>query len=117
VLLDDGSDGSTITPANYASYILLDVDRTESFTTESAAAAFGAATPASTLSLNETRTLDFVVNDYYLPDNAGGVSLDITGGEQETYSWVMMLIGVTAIGCVLRSRARAFSTLPQHVSR
>ena len=77
VLLDDGSDGSTINPANYNSFILADVDPTESFSTEYEAALFGAETAPTVLTFTRTTTLDFVVNDYYLPDNAGGVSLDI----------------------------------------
>ncbi len=115
-LLDDGHDGATITPSNYASYILLDVDPLypqDAFTSEAAAAAFGAATPASTLTFSTTTTVDFVVDDYYLPDNAGGVSLDIENTSSpvspvpEPAAWTLMLLGVAAIGGSVRRRSVA----------
>lgn len=79
MLADDGSDGSTISQANYASFILADVDASTSdeFSSESAAADFGYNTPPTDFTLSVATTLDFVVNDYDLIDNAGGVSLDI----------------------------------------
>lgn len=80
-LLDDGAGGATISPANYASHILFDVDAAypaDAFTSEAIAANFGYNTPAQLLTLSGTTTLDFVVNDYYLADNAGGVSLAIS---------------------------------------
>jgi hypothetical protein len=110
-LLDDGSDGSTITPSTYAAHILLDVDASftqDSFTTEAAAAAFGAQTAPSTLTFATATVVDFVVNDYYLPDNAGGVSLDVepasasSGAVPEPAAWVMALAGFLAVGGSLR---------------
>lgn len=82
MLKDDGSNGSTINTSNYASFLLADVDSTEAFSSESAAAQFGYATAPTEFTLTTTMLLDFVVNDYYLADNAGGVSLNIacTGG-------------------------------------
>lgn len=77
MLKDDGSDGSTINTSNYASFLLADVDPTQSFSMESAAAQFGYATAPTGFTLTTTTLLDFVVNDYLLEDNAGGVSLDI----------------------------------------
>jgi hypothetical protein len=112
-LLDDGADGATINTSNYAAHLLLDIDPLfvqDSFTTEAAAAAFGAATPPSTLTFSAPTTVDFVVNDYYLPDNAGGVSLDIepVGGAPapvpEPASWAMMIVGVGGLGAALRRR-------------
>jgi hypothetical protein len=106
-LIDDGSGGSTITPANYASHLLLDVDATQSFGSEGAAAAFGASTPAQTFTLTAPTTIDFVVNDYYLPDNSGGVSLllsSVRSALPEPSTWAMMLIGFAGIGMALRRR-------------
>jgi hypothetical protein len=77
VLTDDGSDGSTIDSANYASHLLQDIDPTQEFATETEAADFGTTTSIANIVLSGTTTLDFVVNDYDLNDNAGGVSLDI----------------------------------------
>jgi hypothetical protein len=77
VLFDDGSDGSTVDPANYSSLLIADVDPTQAFSTELAAANFGAATTPTVITLSKTTTLDFVVNDNQLGDNAGGVSLAV----------------------------------------
>jgi hypothetical protein len=106
VFRDDGSDGSTINPDNYNSFILADVDSTEAFPTEYAAAVFGAATPPTVLTFTHTTTLDFVVNDYYLPDNAGGVSLDISkvSSTPEPASLLLILTGAAGVGARLRGR-------------
>lgn len=51
----------------------------------------------STFYLPTTTTLDFMIRDYYLPDNAGGVALNITAvPEPETY--VMLLVGLSWLG-------------------
>ena len=110
-LLDDGQDGATINVGNYASHILLDVDApnpADAFTTEAQAAAFGAATPISQLTFTQTTTVDFVVNDYYLPDNAGGVSLDIESASAapEPATWGMMLFGFAGLGFIGHRRAK-----------
>jgi hypothetical protein len=117
-LLDDGADGATINSSNYSAHLLLDVDSLnpqDTFTSESAAAAFGAATTPSTLTFTATTTVDFIVDDYYLPDNAGGVSLDIQSlstapaAVPETASWAMMLCGFGLVGTGLRRRKVAIS--------
>ena len=119
-LLDDGSDGSTIEGANYAAHLLLDVDQPnpqDAFPTEAQAAVFGATTTPSMLTFSQTTTVDFVVNDDYLPDNTGGVSLDIEpmsappppppppSAVPEPASWAMMLAGSALLGGALRRRA------------
>ncbi len=112
-LLDDGADGATIDQSNYAAHLLLDIDaplNPDSFTTEAAAAVYGAATPPSTLTFSAPTTVDFVINDYYLPDNAGGISLDIepVGGAPapvpEPAAWALMLVGLGGLGAALRRR-------------
>lgn len=113
-LRDDGSQGSTINPDNYASYILLDIDSTQSFPTESAAAAFGAATPPPSLTFAVTTTVNFVVNDYYLADNDGGVSLDVRQDEigdavPEPATWAMMVCSFGLVGGAMRRRGLSVS--------
>jgi hypothetical protein len=107
-LLDDGSGGSTINPSNYSNYLLLDVDPTQVFGSEADAAAFGASTPAQTFTLNSTTTVDFVVNDYFLGDNTGGVSLLLSSVSSlpEPSTWAMMLIGFGAVGFALKKQKR-----------
>ena len=95
VLYDDGDDGATIDPSNYASHLIADVDPTEAFSTAAAAALFGYNTAPLQIALSSTTTLDFVVNDYYLPDNAGGVSLDVhdeSSSVPEAPTWTMMIV-------------------------
>ncbi len=115
-LVDDGSDGSTIDPSNYASHVLLDVDGAypaDNFASEAAAAAFGAATPSSTLTLTAPTTVDFIVNDYFLSDNAGGVSLDIqaVSAAPESSTWSLMIAGTSLVGAMLRRRRRGRGAL------
>lgn len=107
MLKDDGSHGSTVNATNYASFVLADVDRTNVFSSESDAALFGYNTPAQMLTLTSTTMLDFVVNDYYLGDNTGGVSLAIvctagacrapTTGVPEPGSLATMLVGLLLV--------------------
>jgi hypothetical protein len=109
VLTDDGHDGATISPSNYASHLIADIDPTEAFSTESAGALFGYETPALHFTLSTKTTLDFVINDYYLPDNAGGVSLDLHGGPSpvpEASTWAMILLGFAGFGFVGRWTSR-----------
>ncbi len=77
------------------------------FPTEAAAAAFGAGTSVPNLTFATTTTVEFVVNDYYFPDNTGGVSLKINsaGGGPEPATWSMMMIGIGMVGFALRRRA------------
>ena len=107
-LLDDGSAGSTISQANYASHILLDVDAAypaDAFTSESIAANFGYNTPAQLITLSGTTTLDFVVNDYYLGDNLGGVSLAISAVPLPA---ALPLFGTALVGLIgLARRSRS----------
>ena len=110
-LLDDGAGGSTINPGNYANYILLDIDRRnpeDTFATEAEAAAFGANTPPPTLTFTQTTTVNFVVNDYFLEDNAGGVSLTtearVPSGVPEPAAWALMIGGFGVAGLSARRR-------------
>lgn len=96
--------------------MLLDVDALnpqDTFTTENAAAAFGAATAPSFLTFATATTVDFVIDDYYLPDNAGGVSLDVeavspsTPAVPEPATWATMVGGLGLAGGAIRRRRSA----------
>jgi hypothetical protein len=62
--------------------------------------------------LDSTRTLDFITEDYYPYDNAGGVALNIqlqggettSGGVPEPATWAMMILGFSAVGLTARRR-------------
>ena len=56
------------------------------------------ATYSDTLTLGTTTTLDFFILDYYLPDNAGGVALNISSGVPEPSTWAMMILGFAGVG-------------------
>jgi hypothetical protein len=117
--LDDGADGSTINAYNYDAHLLLDVDAAnpqDTFRSEQIAADFGTATAPSLLTFATTTTVDFVVDDYDLRDNAGGVSLDIEPlsiappAVPEPASWTMMLTGFGLIGAVARRSKTAIGS-------
>ena len=113
VLYDDGDDGATIDPSNYASHLIADVDPTEAFSTAAAAALFGYNTAPLQIALSSTTTLDFIVNDYYLPDNAGGVSLDVHdefSSVPEAPTWTMMIAGLAGLGFMRHWRIKARRT-------
>ena len=60
-------------------------------------------------SLTKQTTLDFFVIDGYLPDNVGGVALNITpltavSAAPEPSAWMLMLAGVGGVGLKLRRR-------------
>jgi hypothetical protein len=57
------------------------------------------------LTLSTRTTLDFFVVDGYLPDNVGGVALDIspTLAAPEPGSWLLLLCGVGMSGATLRA--------------
>ncbi len=60
----------------------------------------------ATFTLASTTTLNFFVLDYYGPDNAGGVSLNIAGGVPEPSTWAMMILGFAGVGFVAYRRRR-----------
>lgn len=59
---------------------------------------------SDSFTLAQTTTLDFMVRDYYLPDNAGGIAVNISSAVPEPASALLMLGGVAAL--VLRRRRR-----------
>jgi hypothetical protein len=64
---------------------------------------------SDTFTLTQTTDLAFVTEDYYPPDNAGGVSLNITlqgdtGAVPEPASWALMMCGLGLAGGALRAR-------------
>ncbi len=111
-LFDDGADGAAIGPSNYVANTLFNVDApvADRRSTEQEAADFGASTAAQTFTVNKTTTIDFVVNDYYLSDNAGGISLiyDTAGAVAipEPSTWALMSLGVLALGAISRAARR-----------
>ncbi len=67
---------------------------------------------SQTLTLAAPTTLAFTLRDYYVPDNGGGVALDIepAGGAAavpEPATWAMFAGGFGLVGGTLRRRARA----------
>lgn len=60
-------------------------------------------TPAFKLHLSHDSVVAFAAADYYLPDNLGGMSLQITA-VPEPSSWALMLTGVAALGVMLGKR-------------
>jgi hypothetical protein len=54
--------------------------------------------------LPTTTKLDFFTIDYYLPDNAGGVALDISAAAPEPSTWAMLTIGFAGLGALTRRR-------------
>lgn len=66
----------------------------------------------ATFTLAATTTLDFITEDYYPWDNAGGVTLDIqpagvAAPVPEPQSLALMLAGLAALASAARRRARA----------
>ena len=60
-----------------------------------------------TLTLTHTTTLDFLIDDYYLPDNGGGVALNISSSSVPEPSAVTLLGAAVVIGiCYAGSRWR-----------
>jgi hypothetical protein len=57
---------------------------------------------SSSFTLTQATTLDLMIRDYYLPDNAGGVAVSITSAVPEPVSLALMLGGVATL--VLRRR-------------
>lgn len=60
-----------------------------------------------TLTLSKTTTLDFFVDDYYLPDNTGGVSLLISSSTAipEPASIALTLAGLVVFAMARRKRS------------
>ena len=62
---------------------------------------------SDTITLLTRTKLDFFTIDYYVPDNAGGVALDISSAVAavpEPATWAMFLTGFGAIGALARRR-------------
>lgn len=59
-----------------------------------------------TFTLTQTTTLDFMIRDYYLPDNAGGVAVSIAA-VPEASSTALLALGLLALGLRLRARRRS----------
>jgi hypothetical protein len=63
--------------------------------------AYQAANPIS-FTLTSPSTVNFAVPDTYYPDNVGGVSLSVVSAAPEPAAWMLMILGVGAIGVMLR---------------
>ena len=59
----------------------------------------------ASLTLSQTTTLDFGIVDYYLPDNAGGVSLNIAPVPEPAAVWLLTW-AFAALGLLKRRHAR-----------
>jgi hypothetical protein len=59
---------------------------------------------STTLTLPSAKTVDFIIEDYYLPDNAGGITLQVTS-VPEPSSW--LLIGCGLLGLAGWRKLRA----------
>ena len=62
---------------------------------------------SSTLTLLSTTTLDFITEDYYPYDNAGGIALNITSSTApvpEPTTWALMFAGLCGLGTLARKR-------------
>jgi len=61
---------------------------------------------SGTFTLTQTTDLSFLTEDYYGPDNLGGVSLDVrnVSAVPEPASWALMLVGFGVAGAALRRR-------------
>jgi hypothetical protein len=51
-----------------------------------------------TLTLSAPTTLLFTLRDYYVPDNAGGISLNIAGAVPEPATHALWALGLAAVG-------------------
>lgn len=63
---------------------------------------------SSTLTLLATTTLDFITEDYYPYDNAGGIALKITSSTApvpEPTTWALMFAGLCGLGMAARKRS------------
>jgi hypothetical protein len=85
----------------------------------SAAAEAAAVNYVGHFTLSQATTVDFMIEDYYLPDNFGGVALDVEldrpigqpGGVPEPATWAMMLMGLGGLGASLRASRRRGAAL------
>lgn len=78
------------------------------FTTQAAAAAQPYAQNFSAnFTLAAMTTLDFVTEDYFPADNAGGMSLKVAAAVPEPSSWALLCGGLLAVGFVGRNRWRS----------
>lgn len=70
----------------------------------------------ATLTLPAKTTLDFVIEDYQLNDNAGGISLKIQP-IPEPGTFALLLAGIVGVAAVARRRGTAAGGLPPVVDR
>ena len=61
-----------------------------------------------TFVLTQATTLNFMIRDYYLPDNAGGVAVDVSliSSVPDAPTPALLALGLAAMGLRLRGRGR-----------
>jgi hypothetical protein len=112
---DNGDNTATVLDAGYASGVWLSQAQAaaatgiQTFSFNKVLSGTSVAGYTDTLTLAKTTKLDFFVVDYFLFDNAGGVSLDLepaTPAVPEPSTWAMMLIGFAWLGLAGYRRSR-----------
>ena len=71
---------------------------------------------STTFTLKAPTTVDFTLRDYYVPDNGGGVALDVApvsaGAAREHSVWALILVGFLGLGVLARRIAPPLALSP-----